>query len=84
MMTMILRRLASLPIILLVVYTITLTLGGLGIVEFPPALVETIIAISIVLAALHNIKPVFVNKEWIIAFGFGLFHGFGFRGCARH
>lgn len=63
-----------------VAHTITLTLGGLGILEFPPALVETIIAISIVLAALHNIRPVFVNKEWIIAFGFGLFHGFGFAG----
>jgi hypothetical protein len=61
-------------------HTITLTLGGLGIVEFPPALVETTIAISIILAALHNIKPAFVNKEWIIAFGFGLFHGFGFAG----
>ena len=33
-------------------HTITLTLGGLGIVEFPPALVETTIAISIILAAL--------------------------------
>ena len=63
-----------------VAHTITLTLGGLGIVEFPPALVETIIAVSIILTALHNIRPVFVNKEWIIAFGFGLFHGFGFAG----
>jgi hypothetical protein len=63
-----------------VAHTITLTLGGLGILEFPPALVETIIAISIALAALHNIRPVFVNKEWMIAFGFGLFHGFGFAG----
>ena len=63
-----------------VAHTITLTLGGLGIVEFPAALVETTIAVSIILAALHNIKPAFVNKEWIIAFGFGLFHGFGFAG----
>jgi hypothetical protein len=30
------------------------------------------------LAALHNITPVFKAKEWIIAFVFGLFHGFGF------
>ena len=63
-----------------VAHTITLTLGGLGIVEFPPALVESVIAISIILTALHNIRPVFDNKEWIIAFGFGLFHGFGFAG----
>ncbi|MDH3959202.1 MAG: HupE/UreJ family protein, partial [Actinomycetota bacterium] len=63
-----------------VAHTITLTLGGLGVVEFPPALVETIIAASIILAALHNLKPIFANKEWIIAFVFGLFHGFGFAG----
>ena len=61
-------------------HTITLTLGGLGIVELPPALVETVIAVSIILAALHNIRPVFVNREWLIAFGFGLVHGFGFAG----
>jgi hypothetical protein len=63
-----------------IAHSITLTLGGLGIVEFPPALVETIIAASIILAALHNIRPVFANKEWLIAFVFGLFHGFGFAG----
>ena len=63
-----------------VAHTVTLTLGGLGIIELPPAFVETLIAVSIVLAALHNIRPAFVNKEWIIAFGFGLFHGFGFAG----
>ncbi|MGI9586503.1 MAG: HupE/UreJ family protein [Acidimicrobiia bacterium] len=63
-----------------VAHTITLTLGGLGIVELPAALVETVIAVSIILAALHNIKPIFVNKEWLIAFGFGLIHGFGFAG----
>jgi hypothetical protein len=63
-----------------IAHTITLTLGGLGIVEFSPVLVETIIAASIILAALHNIRPVFMNKEWIIAFVFGLFHGFGFAG----
>ncbi|MBT8193596.1 MAG: HupE/UreJ family protein [Acidimicrobiia bacterium] len=63
-----------------VAHTITLTLGGLGIVELPSALVETAIAISIILAALHNIRPVFVNKEWLIAFSFGLIHGFGFAG----
>ncbi len=63
-----------------IAHTITLTLGGLGIIVFPPALVETVIAVSIILAALHNIRPVFANKEWIIAFVFGLFHGFGFAG----
>jgi HupE / UreJ protein len=63
-----------------VAHSITLTLGGLGLVEISPRLVETIIALSIALAALHNLRPVFLNKEWLLAFGFGLFHGFGFAG----
>ena len=63
-----------------VAHSITFALGGLGIVEFRPRLVETVIALSIVLAALHNLRPVFPNREWVLAFGFGLFHGFGFAG----
>ncbi len=63
-----------------VAHSITLALGGFEIVELPPRLVEAVIAISIALAALHNIRPMFVNKEWLLAFGFGLFHGFGFAG----
>jgi hypothetical protein len=63
-----------------VAHSITLALGGLGIIELPPRLVESIIALSIAAAALHNIRPIFVNKEWVLAFGFGLFHGFGFAG----
>ncbi len=60
--------------------SITLALGGLGVVELSPRLVETIIAVSIAAAAIHNIHPIFVNREWMLAFGFGLFHGFGFAG----
>lgn len=71
-------RVAKIATSFTIAHTITLTLGGLGIVELSPRLVEPIIAISIALAALHNVRPVFFNKEWSIAFGFGLFHGFGF------
>ena len=63
-----------------VAHSITLALGGFGVIELPARLVESIIAISIAVAALHNIRPVFVNKEWMLAFAFGLFHGFGFAG----
>ena len=63
-----------------IAHTITLTLGGLGIVEFSPRLVESVIAISIALAAAHNLRPIAFNREWLIAFVFGLFHGFGFAG----
>lgn len=61
-----------------IAHTITLTLASLEIVILPSQLVESIIAFSIGLAAYHNIKPIFKMKDWVIAFIFGLFHGFGF------
>ena len=63
-----------------VAHSITLAIGGFEIVDLSPRLVESIIAISIAIAALHNIRPIWANKEWMMAFGFGLFHGFGFAG----
>jgi HupE / UreJ protein len=45
---------------------------------FPP-LIETLIAISIVYMALENIVGgSTVHRRWMMAFGFGLIHGFGF------
>jgi HupE / UreJ protein len=61
-----------------VAHSLTLTLAGLDLVKLPSRLIEVIIAVSIGLSAAHNFRPVFANREWIIAFFFGLFHGFGF------
>jgi hypothetical protein len=50
---------------------------------FPP-LVETLIAASIVYMALENIAGAgAIQRRWIIAFGFGLVHGFGFSFALR-
>lgn len=61
-----------------IAHTITLTLASLEIVNLPSRIVESIIAFSIGLAAFHNIRPIFKGRDWVIAFIFGLFHGFGF------
>jgi hypothetical protein len=61
-------------------HSITLSLAALGLLNLDTKLVETVIAVSIILAALHNLRPVFVNREWVLAFAFGLFHGLGFAG----
>lgn len=61
-----------------IAHTITLTLATLELVVLPGRIVESIIAFSIGLAAYHNIRPIFKGKDWMIAFIFGLFHGFGF------
>lgn len=49
---------------------------------FPP-LIETLIAASIVYMALENIAGTNRRGRWIIAFGFGLVHGFGFSFALR-
>jgi len=59
-------------------HSITLTLATLGVVSLPSALVESAIALSVVLAALNNLFPLFQGRRWLVAFGFGLIHGFGF------
>lgn len=60
-------------------HSITFTLAGLDLLPLPPSkVVETVIALSIAAAALHNLWPVAPNREWLIAFAFGLFHGLGF------
>lgn len=61
-----------------IAHTITLSLASLEIINLPSRLVESVIALSIGLAAYHNIRPIFKGKDWVIAFVFGLFHGFGF------
>lgn len=61
-----------------IAHTITLSLAALQVISLPSWIVESIIAFSIGLAALHNIRPIFKGKDWLIAFVFGLFHGFGF------
>ena len=62
----------------MVAHSITLTLAALNIVTLPSRLVESVIALSVVLAALNNIFPVVSHRVWTVAFGFGLIHGFGF------
>ncbi|PQJ15297.1 HupE/UreJ family protein [Aureicoccus marinus] len=61
-----------------IAHTITLTLATLEWVNLNAQIVESIIAFSIGLAAFHNIRPIFKGRDWVIAFVFGLFHGFGF------
>ena len=48
-----------------------------GTLWFPP-LIETLIAASIVYMALENIVAARLERRWLLAFGFGLVHGFGF------
>jgi len=59
-------------------HSITLSLAALSIIALPSRLVESTIALSVVLAATNNLWPVVGGRRWAVALGFGLIHGFGF------
>lgn len=61
-------------------HSVTLALATLGWVRLPPSLVEPAIAVTIMLAALDNIRPLIQRGRGLITFLFGLIHGFGFAG----
>ncbi|BFU92503.1 MAG: membrane protein [Nitrospira sp.] len=61
-----------------IAHSLTLSLAALDVVRLPSRLVESTIAASVVLAGLGNLYPMMISRRWLVAFGFGLIHGFGF------
>ena len=59
-------------------HSITLTLATLQVISLSSRWVESVIALSIVLAAVNNLYPFVLRRRWLVAFIFGLIHGFGF------
>ena len=83
------RRIRSLVVIVTaftIAHSITLIASAYNMAPdvawFPP-LVETLIATSIVYMALENIVAPGLQRRWLITFGFGLVHGFGFSFALR-
>lgn len=80
------RELVLLTTAFTVAHSVTLVASAYGVAPdalwFPP-LVETLIAASIVYMALENIVGGKVRRRWLITFGFGLVHGFGFSFALR-
>ncbi len=66
-----------------VAHSITLSLAAFNVLELPTRLVESVIALSVLLVALNNLYPIFSDRTWLIVFAFGLFHGFGFASVLR-
>ncbi|MGH8504975.1 MAG: HupE/UreJ family protein [Stenotrophobium sp.] len=59
-------------------HSVTLTLSVLGYVHLPSRLVESGIALSIIIAAGNNLFPLISGRAWLVAFTFGFIHGLGF------
>jgi hydrogenase/urease accessory protein HupE len=70
-----------------IAHSITLSLAALGYVNFPIPPVEAVIALSIVFLAIEIVKnqngqeTLTSKRPWLVAFTFGLLHGFGFAGA---
>lgn len=63
-----------------VAHSITLGLAATQVVSLSPAFIEPAIAVTIILAALDNVWPIFPVRRVVVTFLFGLIHGFGFAG----
>lgn len=59
-------------------HSLTLSLAVNGLLNLPSRLVESAIALTVLLGALNNLVPVVRDRRWMVAFGFGLIHGLGF------
>ena len=61
-----------------VAHSITLITAALGLIRLPSRVVESCIALSIVYVAIENLRASEPRRRWLVAFAFGLVHGFGF------
>ena len=64
-------------------HSITLALSTLGFARIPSEIVEPMIAISIVYIGLENLFRKDLKWRWLLTFGFGLIHGFGFASALQ-
>ena len=67
-----------------IAHSLTLAAAALEFVSLPAAPVEALIALSIAWVAAENLARVRpMSRRWVVAFAFGLIHGFGFASVLR-
>jgi hypothetical protein len=71
-------RVVKIVTVFTIAHSITLSVAALGVVSIGSRVVESIIAISIGIAALHILVPTIKSHAVWVVLAFGLFHGFGF------
>ena len=59
-------------------HSITLAMATLGLISLPDKLIESVIALSIMISAILNLQQRLHINHWLLAFSFGLIHGMGF------
>lgn len=61
-------------------HSVTLIASTLGWVQLPTTPIEVLVALSVAVAGVHALRPLFPHGELFIAAGFGLIHGLAFAG----
>ena len=64
-------------------HSLTLALSAFGLVQLPSRPVEVLIAVSILVSAMHALRPIFPGREAAIAGFFGLIHGLAFASALK-
>jgi len=72
------RRFLGISLAFTAGHSLALLAGTWGWLPVPRNAVEILIAASILLAALHAMRPLWPGREWLIAAGFGTVHGLAF------
>lgn len=73
-----LKQLLKITLAFTIGHSITLIIGSTGWVSIPSQPIEVLIAVSILISAIHAIRPIFAGREIYVAGGFGLVHGLAF------
>ncbi|MFP9115980.1 HupE/UreJ family protein [Flavobacterium sp. RHBU_3] len=73
-----LKKILTITFAFTIGHSITLALATLGWVKLPSGPIEIIIAFSILVTAVHAIKPLFPHRESLVTGSFGLIHGLAF------
>lgn len=76
------RRITAISLSFTVGHSLTLALGALGL-PAPQQVIEAAIAVSILVAAVHAMRPIFPGREALVAAAFGLVHGLAFSATLR-
>ena len=74
------RRFLVISIAFTIGHSVSLAAGAYELVAFNASAIEALIAVSILLAAAHAVRPIVPGREWMLAGGFGLIHGLAFSG----
>jgi len=61
-----------------IAHSITLAMASFGLISLPDKLIESVIALSIMISAVLNLQQRLRINHWLLAFSFGLIHGMGF------